>query len=152
MRTARRLPPLAATCLVVALSLGACASADDDTDAASSPAEGSDPAAGSCLEGDEDCVDADLSGDGAPPPDGGEAIDEAAILADSEQLLGETEEDALAEEDVRIGRRGDEEFALTFDLQPGRRTIATEDDGTGTFRVVEVTVELTDGSQTLTAD
>jgi hypothetical protein len=152
MRTTRRPTLLTATAVAVALVLGACASADDDTDAASAPAEGSDPAAGACLEGDEDCVDADLSGDGAPPPDGGEAIDEAAILVDSEQLLGETEDDALAEEDVRIGRRGDEEFALTFDLQPGRRTIATEDDGTGTFRVVEVTVELTDGSQTLTAD
>jgi hypothetical protein len=148
MRTTRRPPLLAAASLAVALTLGACASADDDSDAVSAP-EGSDPAAGACLEGDEDCVDADL---GSPPPDGGEAIDEAAILADSEALLGETEEDALAEEDVRLGRRGAEEYALTFDLQPGRRTIATEDDGAGTFRVVEVTVELTDGSQTLTAD
>jgi hypothetical protein len=151
MRTTRRPTLLAAAGLAVALTLGACASADDDSDAASAP-EGSDPAAGACLEGTEDCVDADLSGGGAPPPDGGEAIDEAAILAAAEALLGETEEDALAEEDVRLGRRGDEEFALTFDLQPGRRTIATEDDGAGTFRVVEVTVELTDGSQTLTAD
>jgi hypothetical protein len=152
MRTARRLTSLAATILAVALALGACASADGGADAGSSPAEDPDPAAGACLEGDEDCVDADLSGEGAPPPDDGEAIDEAAILADSETLLGEPEDDALAEADVRLGRRGEEEFALTFDLQPGRRTIATEDDGTGTFRVVEVTVELTDGGQTLTAD
>jgi hypothetical protein len=146
MRTARRLIPSAALAVVLGLTLTACGS--DDAEPASPPA---DAAAGACLEGDEDCVDADLSGGGAPPPDG-VPIDEAAVLAEAETLLGETEDDALAQEDVRLGRRGEEEFALTFDLQPGRRTIATEDDGTGTFRVVEVTVELTDGSQILTAD
>jgi hypothetical protein len=144
MRTARRATPSATLVVVLGLALAGCGS---DEPGATSPA--TDAAAGACLEGTEDCVDADLSGGGAPPPDGG-PVDEAAVLAEAEALLGETEDDALAEEDVRLGRRGEEEFALTFDLQPGRRTIATEDDGTGTFRVVEVTVELTDGSQTVT--
>jgi hypothetical protein len=44
-----------------------------------------------------------------------------------------------------VGRHGDEAMMLTEDYVIGRKTIATEDDGSGTFRVVEVTLELTDG-------
>lgn len=113
--------------------------------------EAADGAAGACLEGDPDCVDADLGGEAAPPDDLG--VDLEAARRDAESLLGEPEEDVLELwGDVRVGRRGAEEMALTFDLQPGRKTIATEDDGTGTYRVVEVVLETEDGSETFTAE
>ena len=60
-------------------------------------------------------------------------------------LLGRHEEDLPA--DVRIGRRGDEDFALTEDYVLGRRTVHLNDDGSG-FRVTSVTVELPDGPET----
>ncbi|MEX0834800.1 MAG: hypothetical protein WD010_01825 [Nitriliruptor sp.] len=41
---------------------------------------------------------------------------------------------------------------LIEDWRPGRKTIATEDDGTGTYRVVEVVLELDEGTETFTAD
>ncbi|MEX1178115.1 MAG: hypothetical protein WEB09_06610 [Nitriliruptor sp.] len=113
--------------------------------------EGGDPAAGACLEGTPDCVDADLSGGGAPPPDLDGELDVDAARRDARSLLGEPEEEVLELwQDVRLGRRGDEHMAVTDDQQPGRKTIATEDDGTGTFRVVEVVLELPEGSETFT--
>jgi hypothetical protein len=59
--------------------------------------------------------------------------------------LGMNEADLPA--DVRIARRGDEQFALTEDFVLGRVTVELDDtDGSG-FRVVTVTVELPDGSE-----
>jgi hypothetical protein len=104
-----------------------------------------------CLEGVPDCVDTVVDGDDGLPGDG-EAIDEASLIRDAESLLGEVEEDVLATwGDVRVGRHGDETMMLTEDYVVGRKTIATDDDGTGTYRVVEVTVELTDGPQVVRA-
>ena len=103
----------------------------------------------SCLEGTPDCVDADLGGGEAPPDDAG--FDLEAARRDARSLLGQSEEEVLAAwGDVRVGRHGDEQFALTEDLQPGRKTIATEDDGTGTYRVVEVVLETEEGPERFT--
>lgn len=151
-----RTSPATRGLLVAALLLTACGAADgaDDlrADDGLSAGGAADGAAGACLEGDPDCVDADLGGDAGPGDDLGSDLDIDAARRDAESLLGEVEEDVLELwGDVRVGRRGDEEMMLTFDLQPGRKTIATEDDGTGTFRVVEVILETEDGSETFTA-
>lgn len=49
--------------------------------------------------------------------------------------------------DVRIARRGQEQFALTEDYRLGRLTVELDDDGDG-YRVTSVTVELPDGPET----
>lgn len=64
---------------------------------------------------------------------------------DARALLGMNEADLG--DDVRIARRGDEQFALTMDLVPGRHTVELDDDGSG-FRVVSVSLETPDGSET----
>jgi hypothetical protein len=145
--------------LVAAFLLSACGAAGDGDDFQARPDEpvasdggGGGGAAGTCLEGTEDCVDADLSGDGAPPDELPGDLDADAARTEAQELLGMTEEEALARgDDVRLGRRGDEQFALTEDWRPGRKTVATEDDGTGTYRVVEVVLELDEGTETFTA-
>lgn len=59
--------------------------------------------------------------------------------------LGMNEDDLP--ENVRIGRRGDEQMALTTDLVPGRVTVELDDtDGSG-FRVVTAILETPDGSE-----
>jgi hypothetical protein len=132
----------------IAIFAAACGAADADVIAAPD----ADPAAGACLEGTPDCVDTDLDGDQGPPTDDPTAIDEGALLREAEGLLGEVEEEVLERRpDVRVGRRGGEHMMLTEDYVIGRMTIATDDDGSGTYRVVEVTLELTDGPQILTA-
>jgi hypothetical protein len=139
---------------LVGLALVAAARGGADPTAGEAASD-RDPSAGACLEGTPDCADTDHGGgEDAPDGDGsagGQAIDEAAILREAEELLGRTESEVLTGSDVRLGRHGDESMALTEDHVVGRRTIATEDDGTGTYRVVEVTVELTDGVQVLEA-
>jgi hypothetical protein len=132
----------------IAILAAACGAADADVIAAPDV----DPAAGTCLEGTPDCVDTDLDGDERPSPDDPAVIDEGAMIREAEGLLGEVEADVPERwPDVRVGRRGDEHMMLTEDYVIGRMTIATDDDGSGTYRVVEVTLELTDGPQTLTA-
>lgn len=127
------------------------AAADDagaDQPVTSDPDGGA--AGGTCLEGTPDCVDADLDGDdpGEPTLDG--VVDDDTALRDARSLLGEPEEQALARfDDVRLGRHGDETYALTEDYVIGRKTISTDDDGSGTYRVVEVVVETNDGPQTV---
>lgn len=143
---------------VVLLGCGTTATPDpgaaaDDGGADEPVTSGSDDGAagGTCLEGTPDCVDADLGGDGTDEPtlDGG--VDDETALRDASSLLGEPEEQALARfDDVRVGRHGDETYALTEDYVIGRKTISTEDDGSGTYRVVEVVVETNDGPQTVT--
>ena len=146
----------------VAAGCGGSPEPSDDTQSSSdTPQASTDPTqptdspttGGTCLEGASEC--ADIPGQAPPgPPQGGEGdtLDEAAIIDDAEALLGQSEDAALAEEDVRLGRHGDEHLALTEDYVIGRRTIATEDDGTGTYRVIEVTVELTEGPLTITEE
>jgi hypothetical protein len=146
-------PHLAASVTAATLLLlTACGAADPGAaaragDGVSSPDAGG--AAGACLEGATDCVDAVLDAE-APVDELG--FDLEAARRDAASLLGQGEDEVLELwGDVRVGRHGDERFALTEDLQPGRKTIATEDDGTGTYRVVEVTLETLAGPETFTA-
>ena len=65
---------------------------------------------------------------------------------EAQGLLGMNEGDLP--EDVRIGRRGDEAFALTEDHVIGRRTVELDDtDGSG-FRVTVVHLEVPSGLAT----
>lgn len=119
----------------------------------SSSAEGGgavDPAGSTCLEGTEDCVDADLSGDGEADVTGG--FDAEAARRDAQSLLGATETDLEAWGDVRIERKGDEEFMLTMDLVPGRKTVQLDAEDDGVHRVTSVTLELEDGSTEVFTD
>jgi len=67
-------------------------------------------------------------------------------LDDAHGLLGRNEADLPA--DVRIARKGSDQFALTEDYVLGRFTVELDDDGDG-FRVISVTVELPAGPETL---
>ena len=64
---------------------------------------------------------------------------------DAHGLLGRDEADLPV--DVRISRKGTEQFALTEDYVLGRFTVELDDDGDG-FRVTSVTVELPAGPET----
>ena len=114
---------------------------------------GTPPAAGMCVDAPEeieDCVDTIIEDDTASdePPD--DAFDHDEVILEAQSLIGEAEEDVIEWwPQVWIGRRGDEEMMLTQDHVPGRMTVAVEDDGTGTYRVVEVVVETTEGSETV---
>lgn len=96
----------------------------------------------------------DNAGDTPIPvePDGGigdTPIDEFPVEQardDAHGLLGRYEADLPA--DVRVARRGTEQFALTEDYVLGRLTVDLDDDGGG-FRVTSVTVELPGGPETL---
>jgi hypothetical protein len=73
------------------------------------------------------------------------AFDAEAAARRAASLLGAQEGDLP--DDVRVARRGDEDFPLTADLVPGRLTVQLDEDGTGTFVVVEVQIESEDGVQ-----
>lgn len=145
---------LLATALIT-LMLAACGApvSNDEPASGDEPTSDGGAAGGTCLAGTEDCVDADLDGGSPGPPDldDGSSEDEDAIR-EAREMLGEPETEVLERfDDVRLGRRDGEAFELTEDYQPGRKTIATEDDGTGVHRVVEVVVETHDGPETVTA-
>jgi hypothetical protein len=104
------------------------------------------PVARACAQEQPDCVDTIVEGEGEP-----DAIDEGALIREAESLLGRSEDEVLeGHPSARLGRHGDEHLMLTEDYMVGRMTIATEDDGSGTFRVVEVTLELTDAPIVIT--
>jgi hypothetical protein len=125
----------------IAFLLAACGGAADATSSEGDQPAAS-PSAGMCAQDQPDCVDT-IVGDEDVDRD---AVDEGAMIRDAESLLGQSEDEVLEQwADVRVGRHGDEAMMLTEDYVIGRKTIATEDDGSGTFRVVEVTLELTDG-------
>lgn len=108
-------------------------------------------ASGACLEGTPDCVDADLGGGDGAEPDLDDSFDADVAVENARSLLGEPEDEVLELwQNTRLGRHGDEQMMLTEDYVLGRMTIETEDDGTGTYRVVEVTVELPDGPVSVT--
>ncbi len=149
MHVRNLLPPL----LAAALLVSGCGRADGSIEpGAGSPGEDGGDVAAICIEGTVDCEDTVVSeGEPTPPEEG--PLDAEAARRDARSLLGQTEEEVLALwGDVRVGRHGDEEMMLTEDWRPGRKTIATEDDGTGTYRVVEVVLELDEGTETITAD
>jgi hypothetical protein len=88
------------------------------------------------------------SGDATTVPPG--ALDLAAVRRQAASLLG-LPEDVLSE-DVRIARRGDEQFPLTADLVPGRLTVELDADEAGEFVVTAVSIETEDGSELMTVD
>jgi hypothetical protein len=126
--------------LVLVLGLAGCGGGDSGEVA---EGDGGGPAAGMCHESEPDCVDTVVDGDGS-----GAGDDEHATLEEARGLLGQTEEEL--DDAVRVGRRGDDHMALTEDYVIGRMTAELDEDGAGVFRVTAVTVELTEGPQTVT--
>lgn len=76
-------------------------------------------------------------------------VTEEMLLTDAAAAIGAAEDDLP--DDARIARRGDEFLEVTEDYRVGRFTYELDDDGTGTFRVVAVQVELPGGVETVTA-
>lgn len=89
-------------------------------------------------------TDAPAAGDAAGTRPSDDTMRETA-----QSLLGTAEADLA--DDIRVGRRGGEQMALTEDYVIGRYTVELDDDGTGTFRVTAVTVEMEDGPETFSA-
>lgn len=119
--------------------------------AASTAGEAEEPTADGdmamCAPGVTDCVDVvvdDQGGDAAGTRPSDDTMREVG-----QSMLG-LAEDELAD-DVRIGRRGGEQMMLTEDYVVGRYTVELDDDGTGTFRVTTVTVEMEEGPETFSA-
>lgn len=144
--------------LTVTLLLAACGGDDDSLDTstggdagATQPVGSGDfddtpDAAGMCLEDAPDCDDTPVAGDGdAGGGADGDAIDEGALIARAEAMVGMPEGDLDPE--VRVSRRGNESFAMTEDYRIGRFTVELDDQGSG-FVVTTVVLELTEGPQT----
>ena len=129
----------AAVVLLTVIALAACG--DDDETVNSNADAPSDGAAGACLEGSEDCDDTPSTSDGDD-----DAVDEHALIEEAKALVGTAEDDVA--DDVRIGRRGDESFALTDDYVIGRMTVELDPDDSDTMRVTKVVLELTEGPMT----
>ncbi|MFA9431001.1 hypothetical protein [Egicoccus sp. AB-alg2] len=140
----RRLVPLAGL-LLAPTACGAPTDTASDVPAGAPDTDAGGAAAGACLEGTEDCVDADLDGGDLeqPLPEGD--FDLEMARRDAESLLGATEQDLEIWGDVRVGRKGDEEYGMTMDLMPGRKTVELDEDEDGVHRVTRVTLELPDG-------
>jgi hypothetical protein len=127
--------------LALVLGLAGCGGGDSGELA---QGDGGGPAAGMCHESEPDCVDTVVDGDGTD----GAGDDEHATIEEARSLLGRSEDEL--DESVRVGRKGGEHFALTEDYVIGRMTAELDEDGAGVFRVTAVTVELTEGPQTVT--
>lgn len=126
---------------IVSLLMVASAACGSGTDADDTPAGTPDSA---CLVGDPDCYETGAE-PGTDGPDHAFAVD--AALQTAYGLLGLPE--GQLPDDVRIARRGLEHMALTEDYVLGRLTVDLDDtDGSG-YRVVDVTVELPDGPETV---
>jgi hypothetical protein len=89
-----------------------------------------------------------MPGDATTIPPG--APDTTEALRRAASLLGAGETDLP--DDVRIARRGEEQFPLTADLVPGRLTVELDEDDAGQYVVTAVSVETEDGSQMVTAE
>ena len=63
----------------------------------------------------------------------------------AEGYLGVAEEDVEETVMVRILRRGDEQFAGTMDIRPGRFNLELDPDEDGVYRVTRVVVETEEG-------
>lgn len=79
--------------------------------------------------------------------DAGDDASDDDHRARARALLGTVE--AELPDDVRVGRRGDEQMMLTEDHRVGRLTVELDPDDDGTFVVTSVTVELQDGPETV---
>ena len=136
---------LAAAAVAVVALLTAC-SGNDDAPAVAAPSDGAaPPAAGMCLEGATDCVDTVVD-----PSDMSDAFDDDVARNQAEAMLGVAEGD-LPTDGVRIGRKGQETYALTEDYVLGRMTVELDQDTSGTWVVTQVVVELLSGPETFAA-
>lgn len=91
-------------------------------------------------------------GDGIPPTEPDDAFDREAAEARARELLGLPESEVEEGPMQRVVRRGEEDFMVTMDLQPGRMNLELDDDGTGTYVVTRVTVETPDGEDPLVVE
>lgn len=124
-----------ATVIVLGLALAACG---DDDQSVTTPGAPGDGGAVSTT------VDPGASTD--DPGDGGDVFPTDTARETARGYLGMYEDDLPPE--VRVARRGEEEFALTEDYRLGRVTVELDDtDGDG-YRVTRVVVELPDGPET----
>lgn len=80
-------------------------------------------------------------GNSIPPTEPDDVFDREAAEARARELLGLPESEVEEGPMQRIVRRGEEEFMVTMDLQPGRMNLELDDDGTGTYVVTRVVVE-----------
>ena len=131
---------------VMAVALAGCAgAAGDATVVGDQPTSGA--VAGMCAEGSTDCVDTPQLNSDEPVP-----VDETGIKQfrkDAKYYLGKPESELT--DLIRIGRRGDEQFALTEDYRVGRITVEL-DEVDGEMIVTSSTVELPDGPETFKLD
>ena len=82
--------------------------------------------------------------------DGVQVVSVDTLLENAASFLGTPEPGV--DPSWRIGRRGDESFALTEDFIVGRFTVELDDDGTGAFVVTTVIVELPGGAQAVNVE
>ena len=126
--------------LLAAAALGACG--DDDDVRTGTDDVSTDP---------DDRVSSPADGGSVDPPSqGDETFPSEAARERARDQLGRPESDLGP--DVRVGRRGDEQMALTEDYVLGRITVELDDDGSGTVVVTQATVELPGGPETFTLD
>jgi hypothetical protein len=81
-----------------------------------------------------------------------EAFDREAARDRALALLGVAEADVEQSAVVRVVRRGEEDLPVTMDLRPGRLNLELDDDGTGTFVVTRVVVEVPDDEDPLVVE
>ena len=140
MNTSRRRALIAGVVVVLALGVGTAAvvaAADDNSETTPIPVEPDGGIGDTPIPVEPDGGIGDTPGDEFP-------VDQARDEAHG--LLGLHEADLPS--DVRIARKGAEQFPLTEDYVLGRLTVELDNDGDG-FRVTSVTVELPDGPETL---
>lgn len=131
---------------VALLMLAACG--DPETSAPADTSGTIDPPATDPVTTTPGQGTSEMPGDATTVPPG--APDIAAAIRRAASLLGSYETDLA--DDVRIARRGDEEFALTMDLVPGRLNVELDEDGGGQYVVTAVSVETEEGSEIVTAE
>lgn len=144
-----RTTTMTATALAAALLLTACSDDPEPDVIEPAPVEdveidpdgedvdpfGEDPAAIDAPDGDPDPM-ADPAGAGVTEVD-------IELAAD---LLGTPEDQVIEDETTRIVRRGDETYAVTMDLLPGRRNVELDPAADGTYVVTRVEIETLDGA------
>ena len=95
------------------------------------------------------CGEATIEGEGAndvpPPPDEDAPFDPEASRELAERWLGVAEQDVEETVLLRISRRGEEFFAGTMDLRPGRFNVELDEDDQGVYRVTRIVIETEEG-------
>lgn len=116
--------------------------ADTDHEDDTSGHDDGSPVAGACEPNTPDCQDTAEPGH----TDGDDEFDADEARAEARAMVGAAEDEL--DEEVRVARRGAEQYALTEDYVIGRFTVELDADDSGVFRVTSVTVELPDGPET----